>query len=58
MAGNGSFIGGIPAFFPHSRLDDGMLDRSLTRSRKKETVTQAELTVLPVHLAVVTGDNH
>lgn len=26
LVGNGSFIGGMEAFFPHSRLDDGKMD--------------------------------
>lgn len=26
LAGNGSYIGGMQGFFPHSRLDDGQLD--------------------------------
>lgn len=46
IAGNGSFVGGVRGFFPHSRLDDGMLDVLIM----KETSLEGAWSMLLSHM--------
>lgn len=38
LVGNGSYIGGVPGFFPHSRLDDDRLDVLLVKEASLDSV--------------------
>ncbi|QKI83053.1 diacylglycerol/lipid kinase family protein [Kroppenstedtia eburnea] len=38
LVGNGSYIGGVPGFFPHSRLDDGRLDVLLVKEASLDSL--------------------
>ncbi|GGE19626.1 bis(5'-nucleosyl)-tetraphosphatase [Marinithermofilum abyssi] len=46
LVGNGSYIGGVQAFFPHSRIDDGQMDVLVIKETSLDSIWSMLMSIL------------